>query len=74
MSYPINVHVVFLTEFIQLFFFFQDDEGLPVPKRHGEFQLEIEEGNLFCTVAYNGDPDLRYVCIHANRATVFHNG
>lgn len=42
--------------------------------QQGQFLLDLRDGSMFMVVAHNGDPDLQYLCIHANKATLFHAG
>ncbi|XP_074651009.1 autophagy-related protein 2 homolog B-like [Tubulanus polymorphus] len=52
----------------------KDEEGKISTEKHGQLMLDVGDGMLFAVVSYNGDPDLQFVCIQANRAALFHNG
>ncbi|CAH1792670.1 unnamed protein product [Owenia fusiformis] len=52
----------------------KDSEGKVLDDCHGEFLLDIIDGSLFAVTAYNGNPELRYVCIQSNKASLYHNG
>ncbi|XP_076360508.1 autophagy-related 2 isoform X2 [Tachypleus tridentatus] len=45
-----------------------------VPGQQGEFQLHSEDAMLFVVSRYLGDPDVGYLCVQSNKATLFHKG
>ncbi|RUS74059.1 hypothetical protein EGW08_018186 [Elysia chlorotica] len=40
---------------------------------HAEFLITLKDGLLFSVNQYGGDPDLRYLCLQANSAHMYHN-
>ena len=52
----------------------QDEEKKVRTDKQGEFLLDLSDAAMFTVVAHNGDPDLQYLYIHSNRATLFHAG
>lgn len=56
------------------FYWFQDSQGNVIPGQQGEMLVQLDEGNMFLVSHYRGCPDLSYVCVQVNHATVFHNG
>ncbi|GFO26028.1 autophagy-related protein 2-like protein a, partial [Plakobranchus ocellatus] len=49
------------------------DAGSKNSDVHGEIMLTLKDGLLFAVNQYGGDPDLRYLCLQANNAHMYHN-
>jgi hypothetical protein len=55
-------------------FGFQDENGVLVAGKQGEFLANVEEGCVFVEANHAGDPDLQYLCVQAHRAALYHCG
>ena len=54
-------------------FFFKQDPESNNRDVHAEIMLTLKDGLLFSVNQYGGDPDLRYLCLQANNAHMYHN-
>ncbi|XP_071454260.1 autophagy-related protein 2 homolog A [Hetaerina americana] len=45
-----------------------------IPNQHGEFDIVVEDGNLFAVSSYKSNPELGFVCIQVSKAVLSHNG
>ena len=52
----------------------QDELGEVMKDMCGEFVLEVRDGEMFCVVGHNKNPDLQDLCVHANKAQIYHAG
>ncbi|KAI8784568.1 autophagy-related protein 2 A [Biomphalaria glabrata] len=43
------------------------------PDLHGEIMITLKDGLLFSVNEHAGDPDLKYLCLQANNAQMYHN-
>ncbi|XP_077866099.1 autophagy-related protein 2 homolog B-like [Saccoglossus kowalevskii] len=43
-------------------------------EKYGEAVLDFEDTNLFLVAKYQGNPDLSYLSLQANRVTMYHSG
>ncbi|XP_032812105.2 autophagy-related protein 2 homolog B [Petromyzon marinus] len=50
----------------------KDEEGRVACGRHGEVSVDVEGTSVFSVVQHAGRPDLRYVCMQANRVGLHH--
>uniref|UniRef100_A0A673KC28 Autophagy-related protein 2 homolog B-like n=1 Tax=Sinocyclocheilus rhinocerous TaxID=307959 RepID=A0A673KC28_9TELE len=51
----------------------QDDNSV-LPKKHGEFWMEVKNGTLFGVTQHEGYKDQHYVCFHTSQACLYHQG
>uniref|UniRef100_A0A672QL42 Autophagy related 2B n=1 Tax=Sinocyclocheilus grahami TaxID=75366 RepID=A0A672QL42_SINGR len=51
----------------------QDDNSV-LPKKHGEFWMEVKNGTLFGVTQHEGYKDQHYVCFHTSQACIYHKG
>ncbi|KAI2654597.1 hypothetical protein H4Q32_011359 [Labeo rohita] len=51
----------------------QDDNSM-LPKKHGEFWMEVKNGTLFGVTQHEGYKDQHYVCFHTSQACLYHHG
>ncbi|XP_046401930.1 autophagy-related protein 2 homolog B isoform X2 [Ischnura elegans] len=52
----------------------RDTAGNVIPNQHGEFDIVLEDGNLFAVSSYKSNPELGFVCIQVCKAALYHNG
>ncbi|KAH9496150.1 Autophagy- protein 2 A [Bulinus truncatus] len=43
------------------------------PDLHAEIMITLKDGLLFSVNEHGGDPDLKYLCLQANKAHLYHN-
>lgn len=53
---------------------FQDTSGVVQADRHGEVLVQLSDFFLFTVSAHNGDPNLQFLNILANKADLYHHG
>ncbi|XP_062901925.1 autophagy-related protein 2 homolog B-like isoform X1 [Mobula hypostoma] len=52
----------------------KSEDGTSLVGKHGEFWLEVENGNLFTVGRYQGCDDQHYFCLQANKVFLCHQG
>ncbi|XP_067894573.1 autophagy-related protein 2 homolog B-like isoform X3 [Heterodontus francisci] len=52
----------------------KSEDGTLLAGKHGEFWLEIENGNLFTVGKYQGCKDQHYFCLQTNKVFLCHQG
>ncbi|XP_064622147.1 autophagy-related protein 2 homolog B-like isoform X2 [Lineus longissimus] len=52
----------------------KDEGGEVIKDMCGELVMEVGDCEVFCVVGHSGNPDLQYLCIHSNKAQIFHAG
>uniref|UniRef100_A0A8C2EUF3 Autophagy related 2B n=1 Tax=Cyprinus carpio TaxID=7962 RepID=A0A8C2EUF3_CYPCA len=50
------------------------DDNTVLPKKHGEFWMEVKNGTLFGVTQHEGYKDQHYVCFHTSQACLYHHG
>uniref|UniRef100_A0A671SD89 Autophagy-related protein 2 homolog B-like n=1 Tax=Sinocyclocheilus anshuiensis TaxID=1608454 RepID=A0A671SD89_9TELE len=50
------------------------DDNSVLPKKHGEFWMEVKNGTLFGVTQHEGYKDQHYVCFHTSQACLYHQG
>ncbi|KAK7082787.1 Autophagy protein [Halocaridina rubra] len=51
---------------------YRDAKNNVMPGQHGDVMLIAEQGTIFAAVGYQGNPDLGYTCIWADKGHVYH--
>uniref|UniRef100_A0A8C1VR73 Autophagy related 2B n=1 Tax=Cyprinus carpio TaxID=7962 RepID=A0A8C1VR73_CYPCA len=54
--------------------YFTSDDNTVLPKKHGEFWMEVKNGTLFGVTQHEGYKDQHYVCFHTSQACLYHHG
>uniref|UniRef100_A0A8C1P732 Autophagy related 2B n=1 Tax=Cyprinus carpio TaxID=7962 RepID=A0A8C1P732_CYPCA len=57
-----------------LFSIVLSDDNTVLPKKHGEFWMEVKNGTLFGVTQHEGYKDQHYVCFHTSQACLYHHG
>uniref|UniRef100_A0A8C2ENF5 Autophagy related 2B n=1 Tax=Cyprinus carpio TaxID=7962 RepID=A0A8C2ENF5_CYPCA len=52
----------------------EHDDNTVLPKKHGEFWMEVKNGTLFGVTQHEGYKDQHYVCFHTSQACLYHHG
>ncbi|XP_071542076.1 autophagy-related protein 2 homolog A [Panulirus ornatus] len=51
---------------------YRDAKNNVLPGQHGEVMLVIDQGTIFAATGYQGNPDLGYTCIWADKGHIYH--
>uniref|UniRef100_A0A8C1RC42 Autophagy related 2B n=1 Tax=Cyprinus carpio TaxID=7962 RepID=A0A8C1RC42_CYPCA len=51
----------------------EHDDNTVLPKKHGEFWMEVKNGTLFGVTQHEGYKDQHYVCFHTSQACLYHH-